>query len=501
MASTLPEPLLQQLSDFVARHLGLSFPAQRWPELERGLRSAAAESGAADVESWARQLAAAPPVRERLELLAGNLTIGETYFFRDKKVFETLARDILPPLIQARRGRDQHLRLWSAACCTGEEAYSLAILLRQMLPDLAEWNITLLATDINPHFLRKAAIGSYGPWSFRDAPPGFQDIYFHPAQKGRFQIAPEIQRMVRFASLNLATDNFPSLESETNAMDVIFCRNVLMYFTPIQLRKVVGKLHHSLVDGGWLAVSPSEVSQELFPQFVIRHFPGVIFFQKDDHMTHRKAPPWEFPVQEPPPFVAPVFTPPPAWSLPTPIFTPPAPEPPPPPPPQEVTARVKARALQAEGLYGEAAAVLIAAQETQPLASEDFSLLARALANQGQLADSLIWCDRWIAADKIDAAGHYLRATILSEQGLAEQARPSFQRALYLQPDFVLAHFALGNLARNLNRFEEAGKHFANALDLLKRHRPDDLLPESDGLTAGRLTETITAMISAVRHS
>ena len=122
------------------------------------------------------------------------------------------------------------------------------------------------------------------------------------------------------------------------------------------------------------------------------------------------------------------------------------------------------------------------------------SLLARALANRGKLAEALVWCDRWIAADKLDAAGHYLRAVVLLEQGDPEQARRALQRAIYLQPDFVLAHFALGNLARSGGRNGEAGKYFANALDLLARLQPDTLPPESDGLTAARLTETITVL-------
>jgi chemotaxis protein methyltransferase CheR len=123
-----------------------------------------------------------------------------------------------------------------------------------------------------------------------------------------------------------------------------------------------------------------------------------------------------------------------------------------------------------------------------------FSLLARALANQGVLADALAWCERWIAADKLDPASHYLRSAVLLERGDAEQARSSLQRTLYLQPDFVLAHFALGNLARGRGKCEESQRHFTNALRLLRGYAPNDLLPETDGLTAGRLTESITAM-------
>jgi chemotaxis protein methyltransferase CheR len=126
----------------------------------------------------------------------------------------------------------------------------------------------------------------------------------------------------------------------------------------------------------------------------------------------------------------------------------------------------------------------------------EFSTLARSLANQGKLAEALTWCDRWIAAEKLNAAGHYLRAVVLLEQGDPEQARRSLQRAIYLHPEFVLAHFALGNLARSGGRNGEADKHFANALHLLARLQPDAPLLESDGLTVDRLIEMITALTS-----
>ena len=153
-----------------------------------------------------------------------------------------------------------------------------------------------------------------------------------------------------------------------------------------------------------------------------------------------------------------------------------------------------AESLYREGHYGEAVDTLLALHSRRVLEPAACSLLARALANQGILADALTWCERWIVADKLDAAAHYLRAVVLLEQGDAGQACTSLQRALYLDPDFILAHFALGNLERGRGKVREADKHFANALHLLRECQPSDLLPESDGLTAGRMTETINTL-------
>lgn len=489
----VPEAHRSQLSDVIARTLGLHFPQERWSDLQRGLEGAAKEWGDADATASAGRLLSKPLTPSQLEVLAGHLTIGETYFFREKKTFAALAQQILPALIQARRGREQRLRIWSAGCCTGEEAYSLAIVVHQLLPDLADWQVTIRATDLNPRFLRKAVAGAYGEWSFRDTPKDLRARYFSPGGNGRHVVVPAIRQMVTFAPLNLATDSYPSPETDTHAMDLIFCRNVLMYFTPAQARNVVGRFHRALVDGGWLAVSPTEASQALFPQFVAESSPDTILYRKDAARPGGGRPPPAAVPEPPPPFFAPVEAP--RWQAneePAAAAQPrrPAPSRPPPPSPEAARAsRQLAQALYEQGRYAEVADTLVPSADDAPA----FSLLARASANQGLQAEALAWCDRWIVADKLDSGAHYLRAIILLERGEAPQARSSLQRAVYLDPGFILAHFALGNLARGGKRPAEAEKHFGNALQLLARCQPNDVLPASDGLTAGRLAEAIAA--------
>ena len=488
-----------QLSEFIAEKMGLHFPPERLVDLQRGVAEAAHELGFADVVACVRCLLSAPPAKAQLQVLASHLTIGETYFFRDKKSFDVLADSILPELIRSRRSGERRLRIWSAACSTGEEAYSLAILLHQVLPDWRDWGVTIMATDINGRFLHKAAAGIYGEWSFRDAPAGFKERYFKRTENGYYAILPEIRTLVTFAHLNLVEDVYPSLATDTNAMDIIFCRNALMYFTGPQLLKAIGKLHHALVEGGWLVVSPSEASHSLFPQFVTVNFPGVILFQKSDAKVGIKptpAPPSE--TAEPVAVAAGIPSP---WALQMPaaqLTEPPSALPPdaPAPTPALPIPYAVAESLYQQGRYAEAADTLLAVFAEHPPDPAAYCLLARALANQGKLADALTWCDRWIAADKLNSAGRYLRAVILLEQGDKAQARASLQRAVYLHPDFVLAHFALGNLARGAARNREADKHFANASHLLGSYQPEDALPESDGLTAGRLTETIAAIVN-----
>jgi chemotaxis protein methyltransferase CheR len=203
MSLNISDEQLSRFSDFIGATMGLHFPPQRWLDLQRGVAVAAREFGFEDVPTCMQWLMSAPLRKEQIEVLAGNLTVGETYFFREEKSFEILADGILPALIRSQEGGERRLRIWSAACCTGEEPYSLAILLHQMIPDLEDWNLTILATDLNPRFLSRAKAGLYGQWSFRNTPRWVKDRYFQKTADGRFEILPEIKRMVSFACLNL----------------------------------------------------------------------------------------------------------------------------------------------------------------------------------------------------------------------------------------------------------------------------------------------------------
>ena len=124
--------------------------------------------------------------------------------------------------------------------------------------------------------------------------------------------------------------------------------------------------------------------------------------------------------------------------------------------------------------------------------------MARHCANQGRLSEALEWCEKAIAADKLNPVHHYLNATIMQEQGLHDNAIQSLIRALYLEPRFVLAHFALGKLHQSQGCYREAQRYFGNVLLLLRKHPPDETLPEADGLTAGRLVEIVTSLLASL---
>jgi chemotaxis protein methyltransferase CheR len=503
----------ERLCEWVAARTGLHFPAERRTDLERALESAAQELGHASGADIARRLMSAPVSADELRTLVSHLTIGETYFFRERPSFDALATQVLPVLIHRKRAGDRRLRLWSAACSTGEEAYSLAILLQRLLPDWRDWTLSILGTDINPRFLRKAEEGVYGEWSFREAPAEFRALHFLPAGKGRHRIRPEVREIVKFAELNLAADHFPSVATDTNAMDLILCRNLLIYFTPAHARRLIASLRHALVDDGWLMVSPSECSQALFTGFSAVNFPGTVLYRKRNE--HECA---EARLSESGSFVRPA---PPVARHALAAQRPSEPSPPqafPSAPllPEKGVARMLdataaapedggspaqtlrvARGLYAQGRYADATTVLRAALAASRLGDPRLlALLAHALANHGDLDKARVASERWIAADKLDPAAHYLNAMVLQELGQRAAARAALLRAIYLRPEFTLAHFALGNCARAEARHDEARRHFANAAHLLRGRPDEEEVAESEGLSAGRLREIIAALTS-----
>lgn len=512
--TTPPQPLLEAFSAFVAARIGLHFPPPRWPDMLRGLTRAAPAFGFTTVEPCVRWLMSCELSRQQVEILASQLSVGETYFFREPGVFAALEKEILPPLIAARRASGRQLRLWSAGCCTGEEAYSLAILLARLIPDLADWKVSVLGTDINPDFLAKAKRGVYREWSFRAAPGWLKAECFAPPEAGNHAVAPRFKQLVHFDYLNLAEDVYPSVLNNTNGMDVILCRNVLMYFEASVAAAAVRKLHRALVDGGYLIVSPTETSATIFPQFATLFFPDAIVYRKTDHPSSPPPPVWrwaptatEFAAAAG--FVdaaAPADL---AAATHLPIAVPPVGPLVPefaalPVPPQVAefgdfanpnnlpvtTPYQAALAAYAAGAYDQVAALLAEPAADDPRA---LALLARACANQGRLADASRWCEAAVAADKVDPGLRYLLASVLDEQGLAGPAVTALKQALYLDQDFVLAHYALGNLYRRLEFPALARKHFAHARQLLRRQAPGAVLSDADGLSAGRLGEIIDA--------
>jgi chemotaxis protein methyltransferase CheR len=480
----------------VRQRAGIEIPDNRKTDLEKGLRAALEFTGATNPDALYDLLAEkGPRGAAAFEAMVPAITINETHFFRNRPQMKALETEILPQLIAARRAT-RRLRIWSAACSSGEEPYSLAILVDRLLPDRDKWDVLIHGTDIDHTALAKAHTGLYGNWSFREVPQDVKDEYFTKTDEHRFELAHKIRRMVKFSRLNLVDDRYPSPENVTDRMDLVVCRNVLIYFKEETIQRIVDRFHESLVDGGWLVVGHAEPSQEIFGRYQVKNFPGTIVYRRVRAGAAAPAP-----AVAPPPISArrTVHS---AQERPrkphsairnSPIVRPLRP----------VVGKKVAGPALVRGPIDEAFALFErghsgeAINQLERLAAESPNdprapyLLAKIFASKLRFPEAERWIDVAIASRELAPEAHYLRGIVLQEQKRFEEALEAFRRSVFLDQTFALGHFAAAGAFARTGQTARAQKSLATVAELLSGKPADQQLPEGDGLTVGRLQELV----------
>lgn len=197
--------------------------------------------------------------------LADNLSTNHSYFFRENEHFKYLTSNILPGIEASHRLKEpSELRIWCAGCAAGEEPYTLAILLKEYfgkrLPDIKP---VILATDISTSALSSAKSGIYTQDKLKSIPAKYLDRYFNNMGTGRYSVKPTLRNLILFKRLNLMKDTFPF----SNKFDIIFCRNVMIYFDQDTRETLISKYYTNLIDNGILFIGHSETIGRKSPQF------------------------------------------------------------------------------------------------------------------------------------------------------------------------------------------------------------------------------------------
>ena len=257
MSSASPPPSLtpdQQaaLLDLVDRRFGIRASDYGVSRIAAAVSDTLPQTTCATSQALVDALVSGRAPATWLEALAEHLTVGETYFLRDPAQLAALRQLVLPDVI-ARRATERRLRLWSAGCSTGEEPYTLGILLHEQTV-LGSWDVLLVGTDLNRESLRTAREARYPAWSFRATPPELRDRYFEP-DGSAWRVRDMVRRLVRFAWLNLAAD---PLMPPSADFDLITCRNVTIYFDDAATQRLYRQLVKALAPGGWLMLGPSD---------------------------------------------------------------------------------------------------------------------------------------------------------------------------------------------------------------------------------------------------
>lgn len=511
MIDVLDEAAVGIIRDFILAHTGILFDDRHTHDLCRHITSACTDLKIPP-ETCVQQVNDSSFQVRFLEVLVKYITIGETYFFRDKNLFLYLRDSLLPDLIRSRRQEHKlYLRIWSAACSSGEEPYSLAILLRYLLVDVDDWDIYLLATDINQQMLNRAQEGIYSRWSFRDDPLIPVGSFFSPTPDNRMKIDDSVRTMVRFERMNLIHDTSFYHAVGPSSLDLILCRNVLMYFSAEQSGEVVGHLIRSLRTGGYLIVSPQEIGL-VQGQFIrMLHHGSVFLHEKVDQnipgatekITHTLSGTRYDDESEPVTRVieGDLFQKPDIHDIadfPGDIF------------PAEENNSDQSSAvtyllepedegfdrLISENRLEEAGKMISqSGPQSSPHWIRQMEILIRAYAGNGEYDKALGWSDRLIAADVLNPRPYLLKAAVLDEQGLYNHSLQSLRQSLYAFPDYLPAHLAIAGIYKKTGRPDLARHHYELAIHILDLKDEDTILEETEGIPARKMKDMIQMLL------
>lgn len=481
----LSEP--ERYRELIALNLGLAFEDAKLGSLTELLRQRA-EAQSLTVDAYLARFETGA-WRQETEELAEALTVGETYFFRNRDQFRAFAETVLPDRSQA-RGPEGRLNFLSAGCSSGEEAYTIAILVRESanLPRTS----SIRAVDINPAALARAARGRFTTWALRETPAAEQARWF--VQDGRdFVLDPQIRAAVDFGHANLAreaADLWPQ-----NFYDAIFCRNVIMYLTPAVQKAVIARIARSLVPGGYLFLGHAETLRGLSSDFHLVHTHGTFYYQRrgGDRAVASDAYPGldlvDAPALEPAWFPRPAADR--AWvdtignaaRRIEALASPPVQEPEP--------AVPWSLGLALDLLRRERFAEALEQVHDLPVeAREDPDVLllrATLLVHGGQLAAAAEVSRALLALDDMNAGAHYLLGLSFEGAGDRDNAVRHYRLAAHLDPDFAMPLLHLGRLLRRAGDLGPARDQLALALDLLKREDASRLLLFGGGFTRDSL--------------
>lgn len=471
---------VERFRDLVRERLGLVFDDSRTGQLQSVLESRLSETRR-PAASYLALLSAGQLAPAEAAALASELTVTETYFFRDRNQFRAFREVVLPARVDAAPG-PRCLRVLSAGCASGEEAYSLAIALTESLAARPGWTFRVTGLDLNPRVLEKARSGRYGSWSLRDVADEVRDRWFRTS-RGEYLVDERVRSAVVFAERNL-TD--PGALVPDSSVDVAFCRNVLMYFHAGAAAAVVERIARALAPGGFLFLGHAENLRGISHAFRLCHTHETFYYQKRDGAAEPPEP------RPPSGAWAPV---PEAAALATLVeeadswvdavrrasqriadLGAQAGSPGPFRPSAASAERARALELMKAERLGEALSVVDALDEAEAAEPESLILRAALLTARGDVEAAESVCLRLLAADELRPGAHYLLALCREAGHDLEGALEHDEVATYLDPGFAMPRLHMGLLSRRRGDLARARRDLDQARALLEREESARLL-------------------------
>lgn len=476
----MQDEIILKLSLIIKDKLGFYYHENRLKELEQNLKSFIKEYNIKDLNSLFVKISKGTLKDDDLMALTRHLTVGETFFMRDIKAFEILQNIIIPEIVRdKKKALNKQIKILSAGCSTGEEAYSIAIVIDKLLGLLKDWDITIKAFDVNDNSLKRARTGLYKDWSFRGAPEWLKKEYFIEKKKNLYEISPRIRAMVDFYHFNLISEierkNYTSPQ-----YDVIFCRNVLMYFDEKIRNQVSSYINDLIVENGWLIVSPIEIQTFSKNELSPRNIDGFIVFKKQKNnfckdtinvgnqlVEEEGKSPYKYDSN-----IEDIKL-------------------------HAISKKFKTDLTKPETKIKKNKATQSIIETNNDVLVDKLLQDAQAKANTGLLEDALDILDKAVKLNKLNTKTYSLKAMVFEENGDLHAAEETLKKLLYIDNNSVVARFRLGHVLLKLNRKEDALKEFQNVIETLKAVKEESVMDELE-MSAGRIIELSKSIIEEI---
>ncbi len=442
--------------DLLIETCGLQFEEDRSQSLHFALWQRLQQRGYDSYQEYYNLLKFHPSGRLEIRELLDLITIGETYFFRNKAQFNVLMRLVLPEIIQRKsHSGDKRLRIWSAGCSRGDEPYSIAMAMMEVLPSYKEWRISILGTDINRNGLACAKEAQYGEKDIGHLPKEYLDKYFK-IYGSTYLLHAEVKELVQFEYHNLVKD--PCIDERMQQVDLIFCRNVTIYFNGQTTQRVIENFYNCLVDEGYLFLGHTETLWQVTNKFERVEFPQTFIYQKRLRWTHE---------EETKPFMA----------IPEvnlegltsfketgrgKSFFHKNVEPP---------LQEKLAPSRETGKTFRPLSLSLPPQQNTPDQNPILTDLTHAisLANEARYKEAANLLAKVIELDNLSVEAYYLLGVLSYKNGDLKEAEKLFRRVIYVTPDSILAYYNLGNIYLYQNKFDKAAREFRNVIRLSEK--------------------------------
>lgn len=483
---------LERLRDAVSDLIGFGFEADRIDQLGVALWPRVQELGLSGFDAYISRLRAPEHRAAETTAVGSLLTVTETYFHRSYDQIVAFLDQIAEPAARSSR----RLRILSAGCASGEEPYTLAIALRERFPDIERWDVEIVGFDLNALMLKKAEEGRYSAWSLRALPPELKKKYFRKVERS-YELLPAARSMVKFLHQNLVEPGvwpFEGFEA-----DAIFCRNVLMYFSPDVMKTVVTRLTSSLRKGGYLFLGHAEALRGITQDYQLCHTHETFYYQKRPSEQERTEGREES-EQKDSTAAAPAASETISWfeaihaaservmalakrgelegAPPSSLFTATL--------GKEKLAEVLA--LMEKERFSEALRLMEALSPEAKEEPEALLLFAVLMTNRGNIEAAETACEKLLARDDLNAGAHYLKALCLEHSGDEEGAREHDSIAAHLDPTLAMPRLHAGLLAKRAGDLLTAQSELTRALGLLAREEPSRLVLFGGGFSRESLT-------------